>query len=480
LYEQLAHLCSHFEQHDHLLLVTRQARARNVAGWMEAEMRLEETAERATPGAVEHLRELREVEVELEVRHFEGKVDTRSVKELQTRQHLVTAHGVRAFSPARGGRFPHDAAAALGFEILFEDFDQAATAFQSRLLAELASLVAQSSSSHLAVIPHRELAAIPFNSLLDACPNLHSLTVAPSLDLEAGALNHLAQIYYATGEVHKSLECFKQALARHRSAGDKPGEAAALNNLGHLYFSVGELRDAKDYHERSLVLKRALNDRRGVALTLNNLARAFWESNLPSMGREQLRAAFDESIEFGNIVSTLTASGAPSPAVSSLATARADPFNQTGDQLRARDCEWSVNLLSLPGRAGLDLGLSLSYSSLVWTHSGPYAYFDEDRGSPSPGFHIGFPMIKGPYFDAQVGSNVYTLITSMGSRVEMRQVGATSTYEAGDSTHLQLIAGGSLLLSATDGTLMSFSSSANGWRHHERHGHARSGHNLQL
>src|SRR5438270_760253 len=130
---------------------------------------------------------------------------------------------------------------------------------------------------------------------------------------------------------------------------------------------------------------------------------AFWESNVPSMGREQVRQAFDECDEFHNIVATLTASGAPSSAVSSLATARVDPFNQTGDQVQARDCEWGVTLLSLPGRAGLDLGLGLSYSSLMWTRSGPYAYFDEDRGSPSPGFRLGFATIQGPFFDAQVG-----------------------------------------------------------------------------
>src|SRR5205085_1104939 len=191
---------------------------------------------------------------------------------------------------------------------------------------------------------------------------------------------------------------------------------------------------------------------------------AFWESQVPSVGREQVRRAFDESIEFNNIVSTLTASGTPSPAVSSLATARVDPFNETGDQLRARDCEWGVTLLSLPGRDGLDLGLGLSYSSLVWTRSGPYAYFDEDRGSPSPGFRLGFATIQGPYFDAQVGRNVYVLTTSAGNRVELRRVGTTSTYEAADSSYLQLIAGSSLLLRSTDGTQMSYSSSANGWR----------------
>lgn len=191
---------------------------------------------------------------------------------------------------------------------------------------------------------------------------------------------------------------------------------------------------------------------------------AWWESQLPAMGREQLRQAFHESIEFGQIVQTLTASGPPSSAAASLATARVDPFNQPGDQLRARDCEWGVTLLDLPGRAGLDLGLSLSYSSLVWTRSGPYLYFDEDRGSPSPGFRLGFPTIRGPYFDAQLAKNVYLLVTPSGRRVELRQVETSNVYESGDSSYLQLIAGGSPLLRTADGTQMSFSGSAGGWR----------------
>jgi YD repeat-containing protein len=192
---------------------------------------------------------------------------------------------------------------------------------------------------------------------------------------------------------------------------------------------------------------------------------AFWESQVPSMGREQVRHAFDQSTEFGQIVATLTASGTPSSAVSSLATARVDPFNQTGDQIRARDCEWGLNLLSLPGRAGLDLGLSLSYSSLVWTRSGPYAYFDEDRGALGPGFRLGFATVQGPFFDAQVGRNVYVVVTSSGSKVELRQVGATSTYEAADSSHLQLVAGSSLLLRTTDGTQITYSPSVDSeWR----------------
>ena len=184
---------------------------------------------------------------------------------------------------------------------------------------------------------------------------------------------------------------------------------------------------------------------------------ANWEAAVPNYGREQVRRAFDESTEFANIVAALNASGSPSAAVSSLATARVDPFNQSGNQLQARDAEWGISLISLPGRAGLDLGLGLSYSSLVWTNSGPYLYFDADNASLSPGFHIGFPTIQDKFFDARVGKNVYLLTTAAGRRVELRQVGTSNVYESADSSYLQLTYNGNLLLRTTDGTSMTYS-----------------------
>ncbi|HUS12459.1 MAG TPA: PKD domain-containing protein, partial [Pyrinomonadaceae bacterium] len=191
---------------------------------------------------------------------------------------------------------------------------------------------------------------------------------------------------------------------------------------------------------------------------------AFWESAVPTNGRENVRRAFDECGEFAAIVATLTPSGAPSSNVSSLASARVDPFNQPGNGLASRDAEWSVSLLNLPGRAGLDLGLSLSYSSMVWTHSGPYIYFDEDNGWPSPGFRLGFPTIQQKVFDAQARRNVYLMVTG-GSRVSLRQLGTSSTYEAADSSYLQLIDyGGSLLVRTTDGTQLTYQSFNNEWR----------------
>jgi YD repeat-containing protein len=192
---------------------------------------------------------------------------------------------------------------------------------------------------------------------------------------------------------------------------------------------------------------------------------AFWENELTlnHLNREQLRRAFDECTEFAGIVATLTPTGAPSSTVSSLASARVDPFNQPGNGLASRDTEWSVSLLSLPGRSGLDLGLTLSYSSMVWTRSGPYIYFDEDNGWPSGGFRLGFPTIQQRAFDAQAGRNVYLLISG-GGRVSLRELGTSNVYEAADSSYLQLIDnGGSLLLRTTDGTQLSYQSYNSEW-----------------
>ncbi len=98
---------------------------------------------------------------------------------------------------------------------------------------------------------------------------------------------------------------------------------------------------------------------------------------------------------------------------------------------------------------------------MVWTRSGPYVYFDEDNGFPSPGFRLGFPTVQEKFFDAQTGVNVY-LLAGAGNRVELRQVGASNVYEAADSSYLQLIDNGSLLVRTTDGTLLSY-----GWYDHE-------------
>ena len=185
---------------------------------------------------------------------------------------------------------------------------------------------------------------------------------------------------------------------------------------------------------------------------------ATWENLVGSHGREYVRRGFEESGEFASLLASLTPSGSTSSTASSLVSARVDPRNQPGNGMLTRDAAWSVPLLSLPGRNGLDLGLALSYSSMVWTRSGPYIYFDEDNGFPSPGFRLGFPTVQRKVFDAQTGRKTYLLITGGGTRVGLRQVGTSNIYDAADSSYLRLTDNGStLLVHSTDGTKLSFS-----------------------
>ena len=183
---------------------------------------------------------------------------------------------------------------------------------------------------------------------------------------------------------------------------------------------------------------------------------ANWEATVATNGRDYVRRGFEESTEFATLLAGMTPNGSATSAAASLISARVDPRNQPGAGMLTRDARWSVPLLSLAGRAGLDLGLVLSYSSLVWTRSGPYLYFDEDNGFPSPGFRLGFPTIQRKAFDAQTARNAYLLITAGGQRVELRQVGTSNIYDASDSSYLRLTDNGSLVIRSTDGFRLSF------------------------
>jgi len=138
--------------------------------------------------------------------------------------------------------------------------------------------------------------------------------------------------------------------------------------------------------------------------------------------------------------------------------ARLDPMNRTGgsgEDPLSRNFNWSVGLVGLSGRAGLDLSLSLTYNSLVWTRSGSYVAFDNDRGFPGPGFRLGFPVIQPAYHNSEVDKQAFLLIAPDGSRSELRQVDSSTLYEAADSSHL-LFNTANLVLRTTDGTQLQF------------------------
>lgn len=144
-----------------------------------------------------------------------------------------------------------------------------------------------------------------------------------------------------------------------------------------------------------------------------------------------------------------------------FSTARGLPVNETGQQgvdLGSRNFNWSLPLVSLAGRAGLDVNLSLSYNSLVWTKDGSFMKFNADLGTPAPGFRLGLPTLQQRFLNSQTGIYAYMMITPSGGRVELRQVGTSNIYESQDSSYTQLDVTNpnALLLRTTHGARFTF------------------------
>ncbi|HWS53372.1 MAG TPA: PA14 domain-containing protein, partial [Pyrinomonadaceae bacterium] len=198
----------------------------------------------------------------------------------------------------------------------------------------------------------------------------------------------------------------------------------------------------------------------------------YWTSRVGPDGQAGVREALAGARELAEKARRLCGA-APSNASggawgSDFAAARVEPLNRTGaTDAYSRNFNWGLPLLSLPGRAGLDLGLSLSYNSLVWTKEGGDIAFDADRGFPGPGFRLGFPTVQPRFYNPRIqragqpARYSYLLITPSGGRVELRQVGASNVYESADSSYLQLTdEGGTLLLRSADGTRLRFAPAA--------------------
>jgi YD repeat-containing protein len=197
---------------------------------------------------------------------------------------------------------------------------------------------------------------------------------------------------------------------------------------------------------------------------------SWWVGEVNSHGRAHGIASFADSVEFKEKVvrlcGTAAASGAGGGDGYNFAAARLDPSNRTGGgDPYSRNYNFSIPLVSLTGRAGLDLGLALTYNSLVWTKDGTGVTFDADRGTPSPGFRLGFPTVQPKFYNPQTQKYAYMLVTPSGERVELRQVGTSNVYESADSSYLQLTEG-DMTLRSTDGTQLSFTAAGGEWRCH--------------
>ena len=133
----------------------------------------------------------------------------------------------------------------------------------------------------------------------------------------------------------------------------------------------------------------------------------------------------------------------PPPAPTSIAMARIDPRNRIGglgEDLYSGNYHWSMPLVSLPGRGGMDLNISLHYNSLVWLRYQNVMTFDWSYTAPgmTAGLRIDLPQLDTTqYVNSQTGTNYFIVTLPSGWQVEMALIG-TGQYLATDGSGLYL------------------------------------------
>jgi tetratricopeptide (TPR) repeat protein len=279
LYELFALLLSHADaaaNHENLLAITEVVRARNMATWARIRAQFEsESVPKAVADRIdERLRQLRAVEVELDLRHLAGALTSSQAEVLQSRTETLQAevedmaveHGVqipsaksrrswepfremdealaavmspgtavlslfsipegicpsifyrgedgvetagsiiewdrderikalsrwtgeaaflrsRSATPRALGEVGVAAGAGLAAGSLEHSLDEFLNLAQERLFDELVPLLGRFRPRRLAIIPHRELALIPYWRLADRCDSIDGMTLIPSLNL---------------------------------------------------------------------------------------------------------------------------------------------------------------------------------------------------------------------------------------------------------------------------------------------------------
>lgn len=253
--------------------------------------------------------------------------------------------------------------------------------------------------------------------------------------ISGGIYSSPSNLVLATAISFEFNELENQSIrARHvydvRTAVNAVREVA---NLDPVTWARGTLEGLTVKADDVLEMRTALDQ----ALTALNLSVTPYEDSALTAGMF-IKATHLEQLQTR---STRGSSNSFGPLDSDLSTARLDPLNETGgggENPLSRNFNWNLTLAGLPGRAGLDLSIPLSYNSLVWTRTGNFVSFDDDLGFPAPGFRLGFPVIHPVYYNNEVGKYAYLLIGSDGSRTELRQVGSSVFFESADSAHILL------------------------------------------
>jgi tetratricopeptide (TPR) repeat protein len=98
-----------------------------------------------------------------------------------------------------------------------------------------------------------------------------------NLYAEAEILDGLAIVYFQSGRLEESGDCYESALAIRRMIGDELGEAITLTNHALIFSTRRQWRHAIDLTTQSVALFEAHGDRKRVAAALGNLAEFYFE-----------------------------------------------------------------------------------------------------------------------------------------------------------------------------------------------------------
>jgi tetratricopeptide (TPR) repeat protein len=116
---------------------------------------------------------------------------------------------------------------------------------------------------------------------------------------EATALGNLCAALGDAGEIGRTVNLFREALAVHRRTGWRPGECTVLSNLGTTYLSLGRLTEAETALTEALGLARkAPSLLSSQAVALINLA----EMYLMTDRRDDADAAIAEAERTGRAI----------------------------------------------------------------------------------------------------------------------------------------------------------------------------------
>ena len=113
----------------------------------------------------------------------------------------------------------------------------------------------------------------------------------------AWALNALSQLASRTGDLEGAMSADNDALAIHRSLGDRRGEAVSLWGIGYLHIEQGNPHEAERYCSEAVDLFRETGDAAMLRWTLRTLGFAY----LRLGDLERSRIAYDESLELARV-----------------------------------------------------------------------------------------------------------------------------------------------------------------------------------